>query len=111
MTNYPDLIPQKFTVFDDGTNAPMSHQRTIASLITGLTIEYRVGRIQYEPLPEIMVVEYNSRYNGPPTPDVVCFNKTSEEASISMEICHSRGSKVDLNKVIGLIKEEYYSIF
>jgi hypothetical protein len=105
MTNYPDLIPQKFMVHDDGSNAPISHQRTIASLITGLTIEYRAGRITLEPLPEIMVGEYNS-----PTPDVVFFDTATEEAIVIIEVCHTRGLRGDLKKVIDLIENQGYVI-
>lgn len=105
MTNYPDLIPQKFVVHDDSTNTPAIHQRTIASLITGLTLEFRAGRIQYEPLPEIMVGEYNS-----PTPDVVFFDTATEEARVIVEVCHSRGSHGDLRKVIDLMDNQGYAI-
>ena len=92
ITNYPDLIPQKFVVHDDGTNAPAIHQRTIASLITGLTIEFRSGRIPFEPLPEMIVGEYNS-----PTPDVVFFDAI-EEAKVIIEVCHSQGMGGNLKK-------------
>lgn len=104
MTNYPDLIPQKFVIHDDGTNAPAIHQRTIANLITDLTIEYRSGRIPFEPLPEMMVGEYNS-----PTPDIVFFDAT-EEAKVIIEVCHSRGMSGDLKNVISLIDEQGYAI-
>lgn len=80
MTNYPDLIPQKFMVFDDGSNAPLLHQRTIARLTAKLYPHYEAGTIQYEPIPEMMVGEYNS-----PTPDVILYDHATEQAHVIIE--------------------------
>ncbi len=108
--NYPDLIPQKFMVFDDGSNAPVLHQRTIARLTAGLYPLFRAGAISLEPLPEMMVGEYNSRYDGPPTPDIVLYDNAAEVTPVIIEICHLKGQKNDLKKVIRLMEEDDYGI-
>ncbi|MBC8153901.1 MAG: hypothetical protein H7Z72_13410 [Bacteroidetes bacterium] len=105
MTNYPDLIPQKFMVFDDGSNAPLLHQRTIARLTAKLYPYYEAGTIRYEPIPEMMVGEYNS-----PTPDVILYDNVTEQSPVIIEICHAKGQKSDLKKVIRLIEEDDYGV-
>ena len=105
MTNYPDLVPQKFMVFDDGSNAPLLHQRTIARLTAKLYPHYEAGTIQYEPIPEMMVGEYNS-----PTPDVILFDHATEQAHVIIEVTHTKGVKTDLRKVIRLMEEDDYGI-
>lgn len=90
---------------DDGTNAPRSHQRTIARLTAGLYPLYRLGQIAYEPLPETMVGEYNS-----PTPDLILYDNATETTPVIIEICHYKGERNDLKKVIALIEEDYYGI-
>ncbi len=96
---------QKFVVMDDGTNAPRSHQRTIAQLIAGLYPLFRAGTIALEALPETMVGEYNS-----PVPDVILYDNPNETTAVIIEICHFKGEKNDLKKVIRLIEEEDYGI-
>lgn len=105
MTNYPDLIPQKFMVFDDGSNAPLLHQRTIARLTAKLYPHYEAGTIQYEPIPEMMVGEYNS-----PTPDVILYDHATEQAHVIIEVTHTKGVKTDLRKVIRLMEDDDYGI-
>lgn len=105
MTNYPDLQPQKFIVHDDGTNAPIMHQHTIARLTAKLYPFYEEGTITYEPLPEMMVGEYNS-----PVPDIILYDYTTEQAQVIIEVAHTRGFKSDLKRVINLIDEELYGI-
>lgn len=83
----------------------MYHQRTIARLVTGLTIEYRADKQPYEPLPEMMVGEYSS-----PTPDVVLYDNATETTPVIIEVCQTRGLKADLDKVIRLIDGELYDI-
>lgn len=82
MTNCPDLVPQKFMVFDDGSNAPLLHQRTIAQLTAGLYPLFRTGTIALEALPETMVGKYNS-----PTPDVILYDNANEVTPVIIEIC------------------------
>ena len=105
MTYYPDLQPMKFMVHDDGTNAPVMHQHTIARLTAKLYPYYEAGTIEYEPLPEMMVGEYNS-----PVPDIILYDYVTEQAQVIIEIAHDKGFKSDLKKVIALIDEESYGI-
>ncbi len=110
MTNYSDLIPQKFMVLEDGSNAPLIHQRTIARLTAKLYPYYEAGTIRYEPIPEMMVGEYNSRYDGPPTPDVILYDYATEQAHVIIEVTHTKSLKADLKKVIDLIDGDLYGI-
>jgi Uma2 family endonuclease len=105
MQQYPLPESSKFLVHDDGVNAPVYHQRTIADLITGLKIEYRAGRIPYEPLPEMMVGEYSS-----PTPDVILHDDETQQTPLIIEICQTKGVKADLDKVVRLIDGGLYGI-
>lgn len=99
----PAISPSMVT--DMGVNAPVYHQRAIARLVTGLTLEYRAGKQPYEPLPEMMVGEYSS-----PTPDVVLYDNATDITQVIIEICQTRGVKADLDKVIRLIDGELYGI-
>ncbi len=110
MTNYPDLIPQKFMILEDGSNAPLIHQRTIARLTAKLYPYYEAGIIRYEPIPEMMVGEYNSRYDGPPTPGIILYDNATEQSLVIIEVTHTKGQKADLKKVIRLIDEDDYGI-
>lgn len=92
-------------VFDDGSNAPLLHQRTIARLTAKLYPYYEAGTIRYEPIPEMMVGEYNS-----PTPDVILYDNVTEQSPVIIEICHAKGQKSDLKKVIRLIEEDDYGV-
>ena len=105
MTNYLDLVPQKFMVFDDGSDALLLHQRTIARLTAKLYLYYEAGTSQYEPIPEMMFGEYNSL-----TPDVILYDNSTEVTPVIIEICHVRGQKNDLKKVIDLIDSDGYGI-
>ena len=96
---------QKFMVMDDGSNAPIYHQRNIARLTAGLYPLFSNGTISLEPLPETMVGEYNS-----PTPDVTFFDNATETVPVIIEVCQTRGQKNDLKKVIGLIDDCDYGI-
>ncbi len=55
-------------VYDDGSNAPLIHQRTIARLTARLYPHYEAGTISSVPIPKMMVGEYNSRGDGPSNP-------------------------------------------
>jgi hypothetical protein len=81
-TSIPYSVPfPQFSLANDmGANAPVYHQRTIARLVTGLTIEYRADKQPYEPLPEMMVGEYSS-----PTPDVVLYDNATETLPSSLK--------------------------
>ncbi|WP_461103599.1 hypothetical protein [Spirosoma koreense] len=105
MKIYSDLQPQKFMVHDDGTNAPVIHQHTIARLTAKLYPFYESGAIAYEPLPEMMVGEYNS-----PVPDLILYDYETEQAFVIIEVAHNVGFKSDLKKVIALIDEDLYGI-
>lgn len=105
MTNYDDLVPQKFMVYDDGSNAPLIHQHTIARLTAKLYPYYEAGTIPYVPIPEMMVGEYNS-----PTPDVILYDYASEQAPVIIEVTHTKGTKSDLKKVVDLIDGDLYGI-
>ena len=105
MTSYGNMIPQKFMVHDDGSNAPLIHQLTIARLTAKLYPYYEAGTIPYVPIPEMMVGEYNS-----PTPDVILYDYTTEQAHVIIEVTHTKGVKADLKKVIDLIDNDLYGI-
>ena len=105
MVNYSDPRSQKFMVQDDGSNAPVLHQRVIARLTARLYPRYESGTMPYEPLPETMVGEYNS-----PTPDVILYDNVTEQSPVIIEVCQTRGEKTDLKKVIRLIEEDDYGI-
>ncbi|GAB3916134.1 hypothetical protein [Larkinella terrae] len=96
----PSLVQE-----DMGTNAPVIHQRIIAQLTTGLYPQFRSGAIPYEPLPEMMLGEYSS-----PTPDVILYDNALDQTRIIIEVCHTRGVKDDIQKVIRLIDGELYGI-
>jgi Uma2 family endonuclease len=97
---------QPFLVQEDmGTNAPVIHQRIIAQLTTGLYPQFRSGAIPYEPLPEMMLGEYSS-----PTPDVILYDNAIDQTRVIIEVCHTRGVKDDIQKVIRLIDGELYGI-
>ena len=110
MTNYPDPGSPKYMVQDDSSNAPILHQRITARLTARLYPRYESGIMPYEPLPETMVSEYNSRYDGPPTPDVILYDTITEQCPVIIEICQTRDQKTDLKKVIRLIDEDDYGI-
>ena len=105
MQYYEQPVSPKFMAEDDGTNAPRSHQRTIAQLTAGLYPLFRTGAIALEALPETMVGEYNS-----PTPDVILYDNTNEITPVIIEICHVKGEKNDLKKVIRLMEDDDYGI-
>ncbi|WP_018618511.1 hypothetical protein [Spirosoma luteum] len=80
---------------DDGSNAPLIHQHTIARLTAKLYPYFEPGMIPFEPIPEMMVGEYNS-----PTPDVILSDYTTGQAHISIEVTQTKGVKADLRKII-----------
>lgn len=58
----------------------------------------------------MMVGEYNSRYDGPPTPDVILYDYATEQAPVIIEVTHTKSVKTDLRKVIRLMEEDDYGI-
>lgn len=108
MVNCPDPRANKFVVHEDemGVNAPLIHQQTISRIHVGLGIlYYRDKTLPYEPLPETMLGEESS-----PTPDLILYDHETDQTRVVIEICHARGQKSDLKKVIRLIEEDDYGI-
>ena len=89
-----------------GVNAPMIHQQIISRLHVELgVLYYHQKSIRVEPLPETMVGEETS-----PTPDLILYDHTTEQTTVIIEVCQTRGLKRDLKKVIGLVDEDVYGI-
>lgn len=92
---------------DMGVNAPMDHQRAISMLNVGLgKLYYYDKTITLEPLPETMVDEGKTS----PTPDLILYDRAADRIPIIIEICHTRGQKGDLEKVVSLIEDYPYDI-
>lgn len=90
-----------------GVNAPMDHQRAISQLNVGLGKLYYYDRsIALEPLPETMLDEGKTS----PTPDLILYDRQADQIPIIIEICHTRGQKGDLQKVVSLIEDYAYDI-
>ncbi|GAA4447020.1 hypothetical protein GCM10023189_02840 [Nibrella saemangeumensis] len=90
-----------------GVNAPMEHQRVISKLNVGLgKLYYYDKAIRLEPLPETMLDEGRTS----PTPDLVLYDNSADQIPIIIEVCHTRGLKGDLQKVISLIENAPYDI-
>jgi Uma2 family endonuclease len=88
-----------------GVNAPVIHQRIIARLTAKLYPLFESGTIHYEPLPEMMLGEYST-----PTPDLVLYDNDADQTPVIIEICQTRGTKGDLQKVVQLIDGQLYGI-
>ena len=96
-----------YALEDMAVYGPREHQRVIAKLTTGLGILYfKDGKIRLEPLPETMLDEGQAS----PTPDLILADNENELTPIIIEVCHTKGLKHDLNKVIRLIDEAEYGI-
>lgn len=92
---------------DMAIHGPRDHQRVISKLNTGLGIlYYREGSISLEPLPKTMLDEGQAS----PVPDIILSDNETAQTPIIIEICHTRGLKKDINKIIRLINEDEYSI-
>lgn len=90
-----------------GVNAPIEHQRVISRLNAGLgKLYYYDNLIQLEPLPETMLDEGRTS----PTPDLILYDREADCVPIIIEICHTRGLKGDLQKVVSLIEDYPYDI-
>ena len=86
---------------------PRDHQRIIAKLTTRLGyLYYDAKTIRLEPLPETMLDEGQAS----PVPDVILSDNETEQTPIIIEVCHTKGLRRDINKVIRLIKEDEYGI-
>lgn len=92
---------------DMAVYGPRDHQRIISKLMTRLgTLYYDAKTISLEPLPETMLDEGQAS----PTPDVILSNNETDQTPIIIEVCHTKGLKKDINKVIRLIDEDEYGI-
>ena len=90
-----------------GVNAPMDHQRVISQLNVGLGKLYYYDKvIRLEPLPETMLDEGRTS----PTPDLILYDREADHIPVIIEVCHSRGLKGDLQKVVSLIEDYPYDI-
>lgn len=90
-----------------GVNAPMDHQRAISKLNAGLGKLYYYDKvIRLEPLPETMLDEGRTS----PTPDLILYDKEADYIPVIIEVCHTRGLKGDLQKVVSLIEDFPYDI-
>ena len=86
---------------------PRDHQRIIAKLTTRLgSLYYDAKTIRLEPLPETMLDEGQVS----PVPDVILSDNDLDQTPIIIEVCHTKGLKKDINKVIRLINEDEYGI-
>lgn len=96
-----------YALEDMAVYGPRDHQRVISKLTTGLGIlYYKDGKIRLEPLPETMLDEGQAS----PTPDLILSDNEADQTPIIIEVCHTKGLKHDLNKVIRLIDEAEYGI-
>lgn len=105
---YTPLTNPAFLVQEDhGVWAPAAHQRVIAKLTTGLGIlYYRERKISLEPLPETMLDEGKAS----PVPDLSLVDNEAAQTPVIIEVCHTKGLKEDLKKVITLIDDALYGI-
>lgn len=107
MRNCPVSEAPVWQVNDDGVNAPLDHQRVISRLNVGLgKLYYYDKAIALEPLPETMLDEGQTS----PTPDLVLYDPVAELMPVILEVCHTRGQKNDLKKIIWLIEDNEYGI-
>ena len=104
------LMPEdlKYLFQDDqAVYGPWDHQRVISKLNGQLAnLYYNQKSISLEPLPEAMLNEGEAS----PVPDVILVDSETSTIPIIIEICHSQGLKKDLQKVIGLVEDDYYGI-
>lgn len=104
---FPPLTPPSLVHEDLGVWAPADHQRVIAKLTTGLGILfYHEKRIRLEPLPETMLDEGKASL----VPDLSLCDNESDQTPIIIEVCHTKGQKDDIQKVIHLIDNDLYGI-
>lgn len=104
---FPSSNPLALVGEDLGVWAPADHQRVIAKLTTGLgVLFYREKAIHLEPLPETMLDEGKASQ----VPDVSLVDNAANETPIIIEICHAKGLKEDLQKVIQLVDNDLYGI-
>ncbi|MFD1145209.1 hypothetical protein ACFQ4C_29025 [Larkinella insperata] len=104
---FPPTNPPSVVHEDWGVWAPAAHQRVIAKLTVGLgVLFYREHAISLEPLPEAMLDEGKAS----PVPDILLQDDETDQTPIIIEICHTKGLKGDLQKVIQLIDDDLYGI-
>lgn len=104
---FPASTPPSLVHEDQGVWAPADHQRIIAKLTTGLGILfYREKSISLEPLPETMLDEGKASL----VPDLSLCDNVTDQTPIIIEVCHAKGQKDDIQKVIQLIDNDLYGI-
>ncbi len=104
---FPPLTPPSLVHGDQDVWAPVSHQRIIAKLTTGLgVLFYHQKAISLEPLPATMLDEGKASQ----VPDVLLRDNQTDQTPIIIEVCHTNGLKGDLQKVTQLIDEDLYGI-
>lgn len=104
---FPPLTPPSLVHEDFGVWAPADHQRVIAKLTTGLgMLFYREHTSSLEPLPETMLDEGKASL----VPDLSLCDSKTDTTPIIIEVCHSKGQKDDIQKVIQLIDNDLYGI-
>lgn len=104
---FPTVNPLSLVNEDLGVWAPADHQRIISKLTTHLGILYYVEkRISLEPLPETMLDEGKASL----VPDLSLCDNEADQTPIIIEVCHAKGQKDDIQKVIQLIDNDRYGI-
>lgn len=90
-----------------GINAPWTHQRIIAKLLTRLgTMYYDTGAITLEPLPEAMLDEDKTS----PVPDILLHDAALDQIRVIIEITRTKSTKADFKKIKQLIDDDDYGI-
>lgn len=104
---HPPSTPLTLAQEDFGVWAPADHQRVISKLTMHLGVLYHIEKqITLEPLPEAMLDEGKASE----VPDVSLVDNEQATTPIIIEVCHSKGLKGDLQKVIQLIDGGLYGI-
>ncbi|TAE32355.1 MAG: hypothetical protein EAZ91_05345 [Cytophagales bacterium] len=86
---------------------PWDHQRAISKLNGNLAyLYYQEKEITLEPLPEAMLDEAEAS----PVPDLILVDSEQSTVPIIIEVCHDKGLKRDIEKVIRLVDQDYYGI-
>lgn len=104
---FPTTNPLSLASEDLGVWAPADHQRIIAKLTTHLGQLYYVEKaISLEPLPETMLDEGKASL----VPDLSLCDNIADQTPIIIEVCHTKGQKDDIQKVVQLIDNNLYGI-
>ena len=83
----------------------MDHQRVISRLTVDLgTLYWYDKAIRLQPLPKPIIDEGRTS----PTPDLILYDQKADRIPIIIEVCHTRGQKDDMQKVVSLIEDLAY---